>query len=55
MIKFIGVRGVDVEVVDADGLSIFCQFNIVKVTRFLINIMNDDEVVDHLNLVELGA
>lgn len=52
MVKLLRVLGVNIEIVKAHGEIILSQFDVINICRFLIDVMDNNEVIYDLHLVE---
>lgn len=54
VIALAGQAQVHVQIVDADRLCILGQFDVIKARAALVNVVDDDQVVDDLQLDQVG-
>ena len=52
MVVILRKRGIDIEIVNADRLTVLCQLDVIQVCALLVKIVNHDQVVDDLHLVQ---
>lgn len=52
MVRFKAVHGFDIEIVSADWLIVLSQLHVIEVCGLLIDIVHNEQVVDHLHLMK---